>query len=254
MSARLADARRRLQVLMDLWLKIVSLWESGKYLERDDVIKMLEETYSKAGLTPLRGASVPPDLYDKEMASLYVVGKYGMGLDKQYPDIFDKIFYKEEKYEEGLRILAESQGDKAETLLNGLFGSLSDNDVARMLRIKLTQVYFGFADESELINLIKNIYEKLPSRRKIAVKYARFYIAFKIAREIAMGKIRNRIVKEIVKQASALNLSEIRGVIPDDAYIASIAKEVFKVADQTLRSTLSLGRKDSGSREGRGNS
>jgi hypothetical protein len=236
------DVRKRLQVLMDLWLKIISLWESGKRPSREEVVEMLKEAYEKANLEPLRGASTPPDLFDKEMASLYVVGKYGMGLDRQYPEVFDSIFSREVRYEEALSIIvkrADVKEEDLENLLKAVLGSLTDNDIARMLRVKLTQVYFGFADERELVRILKTIYEKLPSKRKLAVKYIRFFIAFKVASAIARGKVRNKIVKEIVKQASALNFSNIHGVLPDDSYIATIAREVFDVGDRLIRSTLS---------------
>jgi len=242
------DVRRRLWVLMDLWLRIISLWDSGERPSREEVVEMLKEAYEKAGLEPLRGASTPPDLFDKEMASLYVVGKYGMGLDRQYPEIFDSMFSREVKYEEVLSMMLkgdEKGKEDLESLLNAILGSLTDNDMARMLRIKLTQVYFGFADEEELVRILKAIYEKLPNKRKLAVKYIRFFIAFKVASAIARGSVRNKIVKEIVKQASALSFSEIHGVLPDDSYIATIAKEVFGVEDRLIRSTLSPERKGS---------
>jgi len=236
------DVRKRLQVLMDLWLKIISLWEAGDKLDREKVMEMLKEAYEKAQLEPLRGASTPPDLYDKELASLYVVGKYGMGLDRQYPEIFETLFSKEVRYEEALSTLLrrdDISGEELEGLLNAILGSLTDNDVARMLRIKLTQVYFGFASEEELVKILKAMYERMPSKRKLTVKYIRFFIAFKVASAIARGRIRNKIVKEIVKQASALSFSNIHGVLPDDSYIATIARGVFGVGDRIIRSTLS---------------
>ncbi|MEB2836516.1 MAG: DUF2192 domain-containing protein [Desulfurococcales archaeon] len=249
MTRKADDARRRLQVLMDLWLKIISLWESGESLSRETVVEMLRDTYGKYNIEPLRGASVPEDLYDKELSSLYVVGKYGMGLERQYPDLFDKIFVREIKYEEALNVLSSdsreaegSSSEKVEAILSAILGSITDNDLARMLRLKLTQVYFGFAEERELLRLIRSVYENLPDRRRLAVKYARFFIAFKVASDIARGRIRNKIVKEITKQALALELSDIHGVLPDDSYIAAIAKGVFHVSDRILRSVLTLGK------------
>ena len=247
------DVKRRLQILMDLWLSVISRWESGEKLSRSDVAEMLRETYENAGLQPLRGASLPPDIYDKELASLYVVGKYGMGLDKQYPELFDEIFSKEERYEEAIRLLERSDGNPENTrdLLKAVLGSLDDNEIARMLRLKFTQVYFGFASEDELFNLIRNLYIRVPDKQKIASKYARFYIAFRVASAIYRGGVKNKIVKEVLKQASALNLSDIHGVIPDDEYIAAIARGVFGVAERTLRQTLSLeGRKTRNSSRG----
>jgi hypothetical protein len=236
------DVKRRLQILMDLWLSIISRWESGQELSRKDVIEMLQRTYESAGIEPLRGASTPPDIYDKELASLYVVGKYGMGLEKQYPELFDNIFMKEIKYEEAIQILESEDGntEKTRDIIKTILGTLDDNEIARMLRLKFTKVYFGFTTEDNLYKVIKNLYDRIPEKRKLASKYARFYIAFRVASAIARGDIKNKIIKEIFKQASALKLSQIHGIIPDDSYIATIARDVFRVPERTLRQILTL--------------
>jgi len=240
MESRPGDVKKRLQILMDVWMRLVGLWESEGGIGRDQVVDLLRESYRAARLEPLRGASLPPDIFDKEMASLYVVGKYGMGLDRQYPELFDAIFSREERYEEALRLLLEGSPDHIKDLLETILGSLDDNEIARMLRVLFTKVYFGFSSEEELFQALRKLAEAIPEKERIAAKYARFYIAFRVASSIASGTVRNRIVKEVMKQASALQLRHLRGVIPDDSYIASIARDVFHVNERVIRQTLSV--------------
>ncbi|MEB3860121.1 MAG: DUF2192 domain-containing protein, partial [Desulfurococcales archaeon] len=71
-------------------------------------------------------------------------------------------------------------------------------------------------------------------------KYARFYIAFQVASAISRGRVRDRLTKEAVKQALALELQPLKGVIPDDKYIAVIASEVFKIPKRHLLNMLKI--------------
>ncbi len=241
LALKTSDDNKRVQILMDIWNKIIDLWESGKTLTRGEVIKMLKESYKEADLVPIKGASNPPDLFDKELASLYIIGKCGMGLDTQYPEIFDNIFVREERYERAIEILlAEPSGKAREKIVALLGGKIDDNEIARMLRLKLTQVYFGFVNEDSLLDLLKALIRTFPELEKLVSKYIRFYIALKVARAIALGEIKDRVTKEALKQATALKMSWLRGIIPDDNYIAIIAKDLFKVPKKTLRNTLQL--------------
>ena len=241
MARRKEDANRRIQVLMDIWNKILDLWEYDKDLNRNDVVNILKEIYREERLSPIKGASTPSDLFDKEMASLYIVGKYGMGLDVQYPDIFNEIFSKETKYEQVIAILTTESSERAREKIEIILGrSPSDNEIARILRLKLTEVYFGFVKEESLMNLLKLITKAFPEKERLAKKYARFYIALKVARAIASGETRDRLTKEILKQATALKVDWLKGSIPDDNYIATIATEVFGVPRKILKEILQL--------------
>lgn len=234
-----SDVSARLEVLKDLWAKIVDIWESRGILTRDEVVAMLRGAYERAGLEPIRGKALPDDIYDKEMASLYVVGKYGMGIEDQYPEIFDRVFYREVKYEAAAKALLGGRPEVARAKVESILGTVTDNELARMLRLKLTEVYFGFADEGELFELLKSLAKAFPEKERIAVKYARFYTALMIARKISEGEVRNRIYKEAYKQAAAVKLG-LHGVLPDDDYIADIARSVYHVPERILRSTLKL--------------
>ncbi len=237
------DVQRRLNLLFDLWNEILNRWERGENLTREDVVRLLKREYERERLSPLRGASLPEDIYDKEMASLYVVGKYGMGLDEQYPELFDRIFYLESRYDKIAEILLSSPPEEARDKILALVGGqLSDNTIARILRIRFTMVYFGFDDEESLRRLGEALAKAFPEKEKIISKYIRFYIAFKVASQIYRGQVRDRITKEAVKQGTALAFSNFQGTIPDDKYIMKIASEVFHVPRRVLERVLRPGR------------
>lgn len=240
MVGRSKDVQRRLSILMDLWNKIVDEWENGGRLDRKKIMSLLKNAYSEEKLTPLRGASEPQDIYDKELASLYIVGKYGMGLEELYPSLFDKIFAKEIRYDKAINILLSENPETARDKILALMGGrMDDNTAARIFRLKFTEIYFGFGDEDGLSQLLRAFVKAFPDKERIAVKYARFYIAFKVAAMIYRGEVRDRITKEAVKQATALSFSELQGAIPDDSYIEKIASGVFGLRRGFLKNILS---------------
>ncbi len=242
------DVKRRLSVLMDLWNAIIEMWDRGKRLTREDIIGLLKEAYQREKLSPLRGASMPKDIYDKELTSLYIVGKYGMGLEDQYPELFDQIFSKEIRYEHAIEALLTLNPESSREKVKLLLGDLNDNTIARMLRLKLVEAYFGFSTYESLISLMKNLAKTFPEKMDLLSKYARFYVAFRVAENIHKGEIKDRIVKEAMKQALALELGSIRNAIPDDEYIGKIASEVFKVSNKTLQNILYIKKKSRSSK------
>ncbi len=238
------SVKRRLSLAMDVWEEILSEYEQGSSIDRGRAVAILKRLYEAEGVEPLRGASTPPDLYEKELATLYVVGKHGMGVDKSHPELFDRLFSDEVRYEEAIRILLTSPPEEARMRVEALLGGkLDDNTVARMLRLKLTEMYFGFVDEESFERLLRALVEAFPEKKKLASKYARFYIAFRIADAIQKGEVRDRITKEAMKQALALRLNYLEKTLPDDDYIRKIAGEVFSVPQHLLKMILSGGRR-----------
>ncbi len=227
--------KRRLKLLVDLWDIVLRAEPSS----REEVVEMLKKTYSKARLEPLRGKAKPQDLYDKEMASLYVVGRYGLGLYDEYQELFNRVFWKEEIFEEMISRLAEGDREAVEKLAEKL-GGLDQNTVARMLRLAFTRQVYGFADEDEFIEILKKVPEILPEHAETTRKYSRFYIAFRVAEAIASGRVRDRVGKEAFKQALGVKIG-LDKITPDDDYIASIASEVFKVSRRKLNTVLGPG-------------
>lgn len=235
------DVKKRVNVLMDVWNKVIEMWEeTGGALSRGDVVKILRDTYERESLKPLKGASNPSDLYDKELTSLYVIGKYGMGLDEQYPELFDKVFNEEVKFESVIDIVLREPADRAIGKVKAILGDLSDNIIARILRLEMTKVFFGFSRRENFANLAKILLKAFPGKARTIENYMRFYIAFRVAEAIARGEVRDRINKEALKHALAieLGLSDKRR-LPDDRYISQIAMEVFNIPGKNLEGVLS---------------
>ena len=213
--------------------------------ERKKAIKIVEETYRARAVQPIRGKAWPPDIWDKELATLYVIAKHAFALHEENPDFFHRLFSYEETLEEAAKAILEKDPNEARKIsLFLLGGDISDNAVARLLRVVATAVVLGFEDEDKLVRLLNKLPIVFPEAERSVRKYSRFYIALRVAQAIAARMVRSRIDKEAFKQALAARIG-IEKVIPDDEYIAFIAANVFEVPQQKLRKILSI---DSGSK------
>ncbi len=207
-------------------------------VDRSLAADILRAVYEERGLKPIMGAATPPDIYDKELATLYVVAKYGLGLDEEEPRWFASLFNRELVFEEAAKLIASRRASRQE--LEKLLGqSLDENLLARILRVVTTKVLLGYASEDDLITLLRAIPETLPDFAKVARKYARFYIALRVAEAIATSEVRDRISKEALKQALAARIG-LEKVIPDDRYIAIIAHKLFNIPRGRLARILKL--------------
>lgn len=227
-------SKARAEAIMNVWNAIISEWDSGREVSRQAAIDMLRSEYSSMKVSPIKGAADPEDLYDKELTSLYVMGKYGMGLDSQYPELFDKLFSVETRLDQAATMLT-SEGASARDKVLALLGQVDGNVVARLLRIGLTKVYFGFADDSYMKQLSDAVTAAFPDRAKDVNRFLRFYSAFKVAMAIEQGSVKDRLTKEALKEALAIQLGKGKEALPSDSYIMKIAKEVFKVPIGILR-------------------
>ncbi len=209
-----------------------------KITDRERATSILEDTYRKRAIQPLRGKAWPNDIWDKEMATLYVIAKYALMLNEENPELFHKLFNYEETLEEAANtILEKSPKDARKIVLFLLGGQIDDNTVARLLRVLTTKVVTGFEDEDKLIKLLQLLPKVFPEQERTVKKYARFYIALRVAQSIAMREIRSRIAKEAFKQALAARIGLPR-IMPDDEYIAFIATNVFEVPRKKLSRIL----------------
>ncbi|ABM80723.1 DUF2192 domain-containing protein [Hyperthermus butylicus] len=214
-------------------------------VDRKKAARVVEETYRAKAVQPIRGKAWPPDIWDKELATLYVIAKHAFALHEENPDFFHELFSYEETLEEAAKAILEKEQEEARKISSFLLGGdVSDNAVARLLRVVATAVVLGFEDEDKLIKLLNKLPRVFPEAERTVRKYSRFYIALRVAQAIAARIIRNRIDKEAFKQALAARIG-IEKVIPDDEYIAFIAANVFEVPQQRLRKILSI---DSGSK------
>ncbi len=162
-----------------------------------------------------------------------------MGLDEQYPEIFDSIFSTESKIEQSIDSLLRDDPSKARDKVLALMGEVDGNGVARMLRMALTKIYFGFAEEDLMKRLSDAVSKAFPERAEDVNRFLRFYAAFRLALAIERGEVRDRITKEAVKHAMALQLGKGKETLPSDDYVAKIASEVLKVPARVLRQVLS---------------
>ncbi len=211
-----------------------------KTTDRGKATSILEDTYRKRAIQPLRGKAWPNDIWDKEMATLYVIAKYALMLNEENPELFHKLFNYEETLEEAANtILEKSPEDARKIVLFLLGGQIDDNTVARLLRVLTTKVVTGFEDEDKLIKLLQLLPKVFPEQEQTVRKYARFYIALRVAQSIAMREIRSRIAKEAFKQALAARIGLPR-IMPDDEYIAFIATNVFEVPRKKLSRILGV--------------
>lgn len=239
MAAQKSVYKKKISVSIDVLSEIADRGIS----ERDEVIKILKEKYDEYRVSPFRGIAQPEDLFDKEMATLYVIGKYGMGINEDYPELFKKVFEREEKYEEFINeILSDKDDDakKAGALEKLGTEALTSNDVARILRVVFTKLVFGFSSEDELVKIMAEMERLFPENAKDVKSFKKFYIGFRLAEMITTGEVRNRMEKEAMKQALVLKMGSGK-IAPDDRYIAVIARRVFKVPKDKLERILSVG-------------
>lgn len=230
------DLKKRKSILMDLWNDLITIWESNpKKVTREYVIERLKNEYNKEKLSPIKGASDPKDLFDKEMASLYVLGKYGMGLEMQYPELFDSVFSQEIKMDQVNEILLSDDLDSKKDKILAIIGGINGNTIAKIMRLGLTKEYFGFADQKSVAKLADSLKKTFPDQENEVNKYMKFYAAFKISKAIDDGTVRNRITKEALRQALAIELNIDKKNMPKDNYIMKIASDAFNIPRKVIR-------------------
>jgi len=230
------DLKKRKSILMDLWNDIITMWENNSQkVTRQYIIERLKNEYNKEKISPIKGASDPKDIFDKEMASLYVLGKYGMGFEVQYPDLFDSIFGQEIKMDQVNEILLSDNLDGVKDKILAIVGDINGNSIAKIMRLGLTKEYFGFIDQKTVVKLSESLRKAFPEQKNEVNKYMRFYAAFKISKAIDDGIVRNRITKEALKQALAIELNIDKKQMPRDKYIIKIATDVFNIPQKVLK-------------------
>lgn len=217
--------KERVKVLTDLWSRILE----DQSLTREDVVKLLKESYEEKGIKPIRGFKAE-ELYEKELISLYVVGKDGLGLFEEYKSLFNKLFSFEITYDEALGLILENRPFEAYEKLNKDKGNL-----AKSLRVIFTETIFSFKPEDLLFTALRNLNNtNVDELKHTAVSFSRFYTAFKLAEGIAERSIKDKISLEAMKKAIAISIG-IPYPLPKPNYISLIATEVFNVNQKILK-------------------
>jgi len=225
--------RKRISVLVNVWSAIVK--DSG--IDRDRVVEILRKEYESMGIEPIRGSSKPPDIYDKEMISLYIIGKWGLGIDRELDKEFmERIFSKEiaiERVIEGIR--NSNSFDELCRAVGDICSSIDDGFIARILRFAFTLYYFGFIDNLELISILRKSYSIFVNNRETIQRFVKFYIAYEIGQKIASKNIRNSLDLNMNKNLLALEIG-IPKTLPSTSYIAEVAKHFFNLPQDFLNS------------------
>ncbi len=224
--------RKRIRVLVDTWSEIML----NGIDDRGKAIELLKKMYSDAGIDPIRGASTPPDLFDKEMISLYVIGKWGLGIDQDVPrEQMEKLFGLEMAIERFIeKLLSLDDPTRICEEEREFCESLDDGKVARVLRFAFTKMYFGFGSEEEFRRVLKALYQALPKFEDTIRRFTKFFIAYKVGEMIAKGSVRNKMEMSLAKNALALELS-IPKAVPSNKYIVEVAKHYFSIPERIRR-------------------
>jgi hypothetical protein len=232
--------RKRIQVAV----KVLSeLTKRLNEIDRPAAVEILRKIYTEHRLQPIRGKATPPDIFDKEMATLYVISKYGLKLNEEHPELHTKIFYLEEMLDSVINSILSGGIREAREKLKSLspIGVIDSNTVARLLRIPLIKLILGFAEEKDFQDILHRVREAIPEEEKTVINYVKFYISLKIAEAIFRGEIKSREVKEAYKKAIAIRLGFPKAT-PSDSYVFEIARAVFNISEKKLTSILSLER------------
>lgn len=220
--------KERVKVLTDIWGKILE----NTNVTRDQVLKILEKSYEEKHIKPIRGFKAD-ELYEKELISLYVVGKDGLGLLNEYRELFDRVFPPEIKFDNAAQLIIENKPLEAYEMLNKDKASL-----AKTLRLIFIEGIFSFKPEETLYNALRILSSvNVDEIQHTAISFARFYTAFKIAEGIATRSIRDKLSLEAQKRAIAINIG-IKYPLPKPEYIAMIAEKVFTVSPKTIKKII----------------
>lgn len=214
---------RAYRLHVDACNEVLSLILSGSVSTRTDAVNSLSQAYVKRGIGPIRGWS-SKNLYDKEMAMVYVVGKYGLGLELAEHPQLEKILSAEVGYEEIYRRVMS--GVKPSEAIQAITGSLEKNTIFRVLRLVLTAVVLGFEEEENLVKLYWSLAEEFKQYKRGFFTFMRFYVALRVAEKIALREVKNRNEKEALKLAICMKVGA-KNMAPPDELIALISREVF---------------------------
>jgi hypothetical protein len=201
---------------------------------RAEAVEKLAEAYKKRGIGPIRGWS-SKNLYDKEMAMVYLVCKHGLGLELSENPALSQIFSYETKYEDICREILE--GAEPHDVIQKIVGDVDKNAIFRALRLMLTAVVLGFEEEDKLFRLHRALAKEFKEYEKGFRSFMKFYVALRVAEKIALREVKNKNEKEALKLAMCLRIGAERKA-PPDKLISLIAREVFGIPKRVISKVL----------------
>jgi len=222
---------KRVEACIDLISRVLR----GDIGSREEAVRELERLYRALGIEPIRGWS-KINLFEKELCTVYVVAKYGLGLEvDEYRDLYERVLWLEAGAERAAERIKAGEG--VEAVLEEL-GSADENVVFRTARLEATAVLLGFKPEEELALLLNRLSELFPALAQRIVGFKRFYVAFRVAQAVAEGVIRTRLEKEAIKHALCVKLGAERAAPPDE-FIREIALNVLKLEERRVARVVS---------------
>ncbi len=229
----------RIEAAMEIW----SLIMKNEVKSRSQLEELLYIAYKQKGIEPFRGFS-KVRIYDKEIATVFIVGKYGLGIiDDDVVKAFKPLFNVEIACDEIYNYLKArnfldgdpSNTDEFKALIENrpeLGAGVQDRGF-RLLRYVFTGVILRFFPEPDLVGTYRALAMAYKELEGVFKRYIRFYVAFKVAEDIALGNIRKVEDKKIMKYVYCLRLN-MPGCVPSDALIKEIALRVYKVPKRVL--------------------
>jgi len=222
--------RDRIEACIEIWSKLLN----GEIESRDEARALLERYYQERMIEPIRGKT-KIDIFDKELITLYIVGKYGLGVSDEL-NVVQKIFDLEEKCEVAFfRIL---NGDDIREVLKEMFGTEDETWIIfRVLRFGLTLMLLDFLSEEEFLKVFSRMVEAYGDLKDRFRGFARFFIALRLGEAIASGKVRDSLEKEAFKHTLCLKVGFPKSAPPDEL-VYDMTRSIFKVGESKLRQIL----------------
>jgi len=236
------DARQlyksRIEAATEIWSKIMK----NEVSSRNQLEELLYIIYKQRTIEPFRGLS-KVRIYDKEIATPYIVGKYGLGivdgdLENALKGIFNVEITCDEIYEflrsRNFQLNSDDDINQLRKMIdNEVLGVKTDERGFRFLRYVFTGTIMRFFPEEDFVGSYKALATAFPNLANDFLRYVKFYVAFRVAEDIALGNIKSIEEKKIMKYTHCLRLN-LTKCVPHDKLIREIALRVYKVPRRVL--------------------
>ncbi|MEM1541057.1 MAG: DUF2192 domain-containing protein [Ignisphaera sp.] len=228
--------RKRVTAIVNAWSRIVK----ENILTREQAVDILKKSYEEMGIEPIRGSSASPDLYDKDMASLYIIGKLGLAINEELAkEIIENIFSIEILLEKVVDIIKKvASYDELCRDYSEICKNLDDRLAARLLRYIFTMYYFGFIDRASYFEMLRKTYIVLRPLEETVKRFIRFVIAYEVGKKMSENEIKNKTSLNMVKNMIALDIG-IPHTLPSTRYIIDVAKHFFEIPQNLVNSLKS---------------
>ena len=213
-------------------IELMSKVLSGEIKTRDELIASLIELYEARKLSPIskhEGAR-------KELLAVYLTGIRGLGLvEEDFHEDFKRIFEEEIKAEQAYREIAS--GSSIKEVLAKYFGEVDKSKLFDILRVHVYDYVLDFKDDlAEFTKIYHQALQEFPECARELKSFIKHYISVRVAKEIALRKIKNPLEKEALKNALKIRL-DVKYAPPDDL-VYDRAKRIFMLSDRVLARIL----------------